>query len=95
MLQDAFKTAQASSKTLQDGAYTVSNAHKAPSKGVIEAYRLKGKCLIDLFSKISVFCVLQDAFKTGHDGSKTFQDGANTVSNVHKMLSDVLLKYIG
>ena len=50
-----FKTAQDGSKTFHDGANTVSNAHKAPSKGVVEAYRLKDSFLIDVYSKVTVF----------------------------------------
>ena len=84
LLQDAFKTAQDGSRTPQDGANTVSYAYKALSKGVVEAYRLKDRCLINVKQQNQCFCLLQDAFKTVQDGSKTFQDGANTVSNAHK-----------
>ena len=45
-LQDA----QDGSKTFQDGANTVSNVHKAPSKGVVDAYSLKDIFLADVYS---------------------------------------------
>ena len=89
LLQDGFKTAQDGSRAPQKGANTVSNAYKAPSKGIVEAYKLKDRCLIDVCSKIIVFA----CSKTAQDGSKTFQDGAHTVSNAHTDGVEACMKF--
>ena len=54
-LEDVCKRSQDGSGTLQNAAKTVSNAHKMPSKGVIEVRSFEAWLLKDVCSQITVF----------------------------------------
>ena len=92
LLQEAFKTIQDGSKTFQDGVNATSNAQKAPSKGVVEAYRLKDRFLIDVWSKITVFACSRTPSRRFKTAQRHFKIAQIRFRTHTRHLQQVLLK---